>query len=395
MISFPENPPRRVRPPIKVLHVLAPAPFGGLEHVVRSLAILQRTDARIADVRVATLGAPPDPFSRALRDASVEVHPIVTVSRNYGAQRRALGALCALHQPDLVHLHGAHADVIGTRSALRSGAAMVSTVHGQVGGDLRNRLYEWLQRRAFTQRDAVVAVSRPLAETLIEAGTPPERIHVVRNACRAHTASRPKRAARMALGLPVEGFVVAWIGRISPEKGLDVLLDALAESPMPDLYLAVIGDGRERESLTSHAAQTALGRRHRIHWLGNVTDAAQTVHAFDALVISSRSEGTPLVLLEAMSAGIPVIATSVGGIPDVMSEEEGFLVPPEDPSALRAAIDHVQRDPTEARRRTIAASRRCALESDVERWAERYTMVYDAALTARRAGTASPAPSAP
>lgn len=388
MIAFPEDHPRRASRSLRVLHVLAPAPFGGLEHVVRALAILQRADARIADVRVATLGAPPDTFTRALNDASVEVHPIVTATRAYGAQRRALGALCTLHQPDLVHLHGAHADVIGTRAAIRTSAAMVSTVHGQVGGDLRNRLYEWMQRRAFMHRDAVVAVSRPLAETLIQAGTPPERIHVVRNACRVHTASQPKRAARLALGLPVEGFILVWIGRISHEKGLDLLLDALAQSPIPDLHLAVMGDGREREALTLQCARTAFGRMQRVHWLGIVPDAAQTVHAFDALVISSRTEGTPLVLLEAMSAGVPVITTRVGGIPDVISADEGFLVPPGDASAMREAIDLVQRDPTEARRRTIAASQRCALESDVARWAERYTLVYDAALTGRRAGTA-------
>lgn len=395
MIAFPEDHSRRARPPLRVLHLLAPAPFGGLEQVVRSLASLQRDDARIADVRVATLGEAPEPFARALREASVEVSPIVTPARAYGAQRRALGALCRLHRPDLVHVHGAHADVIGSRSAITTNAAMVSTAHGQVGGDLRNRFYEWLQRRAFARRDAVVAVSRPLALSLIADGTPPERIHVVRNAWRADAAPRPRREARVLLGLPFQGFVVGWIGRITHEKGLDLLIDALATAPMPDLRLAIIGEGSERGALSARAGRTALGRNQRIHWLGGVPDAARTVHAFDVLVISSRTEGTPLVLLEAMAAGIPVVTTAVGGIPDVIDETEGFLVPPGDTGALRAAIDRVQRDPTEARRRARAAAQRLAVESDVERWVDRYAMVYDAALTARRVGTTSRATSAP
>lgn len=395
MIAFPEDHPRPAPRPRRVLHLLAPAPFGGLEQVVCTLAGLQREDSRIAEVRVATLGAPPDTFARTLRSAAVEILPIVTGPRAYGAQRRALGALCRLHQPDLVHLHGAHADVIGSRAAISTGAAMVSTAHGQVGGDLRNQCYEWIQRRAFARRDAVVAVSRPLALSLIADGAPPERIHVVRNAWRARAAPRPRREARALLGIPAEGFVVGWVGRITREKGLDLLLDALALAPMPELRLAIIGEGREQDALSVRAARTALGRSHRIHWLGAVPDAARVVSALDALVISSRSEGTPLVLLEAMAAGIPVIATAVGGIPDIIGETEGFLVPPGDTDALRSAIDRVQRDPTEARRRAAAATLRVAAESDVGHWVDRYAMVYDAALTARRAGTASPAGSAP
>lgn len=385
MIAFPEDHPRPARLPRRVLHLLAPAPFGGLEQVVRTLASLQRDDARIADVRVATLGAPPEPFARALREASVDVLPIVTAGRAYGQQREALGALCRQHLPDVVHCHGAHADVIGSRGATTTSAAMVSTIHGQVGGDLRNRVYEWMQRRACARRDAVVAVSRPLALALIEDGAPPERMHVVRNAWRADAATLPRREARALLGIPAEGFVLGWIGRLSHEKGLDHLLNAVALAPMLDLRLAIIGEGRERATLTARADRTALGRARRVLWLGAVPDASRVIRAFDALVLSSRTEGTPLVLLEAMAAGVPVIATAVGGIPDVIAESEGFLVPPGDTQALREAIDRVQRDPTEARRRGLAASTRAAADSDVERWLDRYTMVYDAALTARRA----------
>lgn len=385
MISFPEDHPQPARLPRRVLHLLAPAPFGGLEQVVRTLARLQRDDARIAEVRVATLGTPPEPFARALREASVEVLPIVTGARDYGAQREALGALCRQHSPDLVHCHGAHADVIGSRAATTTDAAMVSTVHGQVGGDWRNRLYEWLQRRTFARRDAVVAVSRPLALSLIDDGAPPERMHVVRNAWSADAATLPRHEARAMLKLPAEGFVLGWLGRLSHEKGLDLLLDSLAIAPMLDLHLAVVGEGRERKSLTAQGAKTALGRAHRIHWLGGVPNASRLIRAFDALVVSSRVEGTPLVVLEAMSAGVPVIATAVGGIPDVLSQTEGFLVPPGDVLELREAIELVQRDPTEARRRVTAATKRAAADSDLDQWLDRYAMVYDAALTARRA----------
>lgn len=367
----------------RVMHILAPSPVGGLERVVQSLACAQQADERLGDVHVVTMSQAPvralASFIDPLRDAGVRVHTVVTPPRAYARQREELRALVEQLTPDIVHTHGTHADVLGLRLGESTGAATVSTLHGVVGGDLKNRVYEWLQRRSCRQRDAVVAVSRPLAAALLHQGFAPERTHVVRNTWRSGTTSLTRTAARQALGLPAQGFIVGWVGRISHEKGLDVLIDALGLFPTLDVHLAVIGDGSERATLQRSSARSLMVHQGRLHWVGMRPGADALLTAFDVVVLSSRTEGTPMLLFEAMSAGVPVIAAAVGGIPDVIGPNEALLVPAENPRALWSAVDAVHRDATGARGRADAAARRLLLEHDVARWSTSYASVYDAA----------------
>ncbi len=365
------------------MHILAPSPVGGLERVVQSLACAQRADARLGDIHVVTMSQAPvrslAPFIDPMREAGVRVHTIVTPPRAYARQREELRAVVEQTTPDIVHTHGAHADVLGAHLGENTGAATVSTLHGVVGGDLKNRLYEWMQRRSCRERDAVVSVSRPLAGTLLSQGFAPERTHVVRNTWRPGTTSLPRRDARRALGLPPQGFIVGWVGRVSREKGLDVLIDALGLTPTLDVHLAVIGDGAERVRLTRRTASSLMAFQERLHWLGMRPGADALLAAFDVVVISSRTEGTPMLLFEAMAAGVPIISTAVGGIPDVISSGEALLVPSEDPRALWGAIDNVHRDATGARRRAEAASLRLQSDHNLTQWSASYASVYDAA----------------
>jgi glycosyltransferase involved in cell wall biosynthesis len=110
--------------------------------------------------------------------------------------------------------------------------------------------------------------------------------------------------------------------------------------------------------------------------LGQVTEAARLIKAFDVLVLSSRTEGTPMVLFEAMAARVPVVATAVGGVPDVVSQNEALLVPPDRPDELASAIAAVRNDPAAARTRADAAAKRLATEYAVGPWVERYAAVY-------------------
>ena len=110
--------------------------------------------------------------------------------------------------------------------------------------------------------------------------------------------------------------------------------------------------------------------------LGQIADAARLIPAFDVLVLSSRTEGTPIVLFEAMAARVPVVATAVGGVPDVVGEREALLVPPDRPDALARAIASVREDPGSARARAAAAATRLATEYAVGPWVERYAAVY-------------------
>jgi glycosyltransferase involved in cell wall biosynthesis len=368
----------------RVMHVLAPSAVGGLERMVQTLAAAQRADDAFEDVRVLALlrqGEPVgDGFAAPLRAQGVTVHTVSAPARAYATERAAIEAHCTTYRPQVVHSHGAHADVVTTGTGRAIGAASVTTMHGLAGGGLLNRGYEWLQRRSCRRKDAVVAVARPLAKRLVDDGIPAERMHVVRNAWRPAAPPLSRQEARRVLGLPESRFVVGWVGRVSREKGLDVLLEAFPALASYCCHLAVIGDGQERPALARRVLELGLGAKHSVSWHGEVPDASRLLPAFDVLVISSRTEGTPMVLLEAMAAHVPVIATRVGGIPDVIGEDEALLVPSEDPRALAQAICTVQRDTFAARQRATDAHARVQRESDLSRWVARYRYVYEAAM---------------
>jgi glycosyltransferase involved in cell wall biosynthesis len=141
------------------------------------------------------------------------------------------------------------------------------------------------------------------------------------------------------------------------------------------LTISVIGDGSERARLEE--LTRAEGLSDRVHFHGTVPDAARYITAFDVFVLSSRSEGTPVTLLEAIAAKVPVVVTSVGGVPDVVGPAEAMLVPPEDPRALAEAIRLVIQDPTAAGRRAEAAAQRLHANFGMERWIDAHDRVYN------------------
>jgi len=335
------------RPSLTILHIVAPGPVGGLERVVHALAVGHRTLNH--DVHVAVVldpGNEDHPFLGMLDEAGVGAHPIVTPARAYGHERRALGALLRRLSPQVVHTHGYRSDVIDAPVARRHGVPVVSSVHGFTRGGWRNRLYERLQRRAYRSFDAVVAVSRQQVPELLASGVRPERLHVVPNGFGGGGELRSRQAARNTLGLPPDARVIGWVGRLGREKGADVLLDALGRLEDLPLVASFIGDGAERAALEAQAAR--LGLTNRVHWHGMRRDAAALMPAFDLFALSSRTEGTPIALFEAMYAGVPIVATRVGGVPDVVSEAEALLVEPESPDALAAALRRAiaENDPT-------------------------------------------------
>ena len=358
--------------------------MGGKESVVRLLAIGQRDRGHA--VRVAAIVNGPGrahPFVVELKAAGVEVVPLALPSRAYFRERALVAELCARYRPSVVHTHGYRADVLDGGVARRQWIPTVTTVHGFAAGDWKNRLYERVQRIAFRSFDAVVAVSRPLAENLRADGVRPDRIHLVPN---AYTAGRmlDRESARRELSVSEGEFVVGWVGRLSSEKGADVMVDAVARLTDVPLKLLVFGDGREREALSARA--TALGAAARIRWHGIVHDAASRFRAFDVFVLSSRTEGTPIVLFEAMAAGVPIVATGVGGVPDIVSSTEALLVPPEDSAALAEAVRQVYREPNSAATRARAARERLVAEFQPDAWVSRYEAVYGRLQTPRAVG---------
>jgi glycosyltransferase involved in cell wall biosynthesis len=371
---------------VRVVHIVTPGVVGGLERVVQTLASEQH--AAGADVHVAAIvsrgdGEVADRFLAPLRSAGVVGHRLELPPRSYRRERRELAALCRDIRPEIVHTHGYRADLVDGGVARTVGAAAVTTLHGFTGGGIRNRCYEALQRRAARGFDAVVAVSRPLACEMERAGVPAERVHFVPNAWRPSAPPLARAAARQSLGLPPNDFFVGWAGRLSHEKGLDVLLDALASlHPLP-VNLAVLGDGPERPALEQRAARHGIGER--VRWHGFVPEADTLFAAFDVFVLSSRTEGTPMVLFEALASAVPIVATRVGGIPDVITADEGTLIDPGHSLALASAIRSLYRDGDSARERAQLARARLNASNRLGAWVAEYDTAYTAAVAAAAA----------
>jgi glycosyltransferase involved in cell wall biosynthesis len=204
-------------------------------------------------------------------------------------------------------------------------------------------------------------------------------VHLLPNGWGRGAPAFPRDEARQGLALPTGLRLVAWVGRLSREKGADVMIEAVPHLP-EGVSLAMVGDGPERGVLEARAAQ--LGVSDRIRWLGAVPEAGRYLAAFDAFALSSRTEGTPIALFEAMAARLPIVATAVGGVPDVVTDREAILVPSEDPEALGLALARVFSEPATANR-VAAAATRLDDQYGVSAWVERHDEVYRAAIAAR------------
>ena len=371
--------------PLRVLQLLAPAPYGGLESVVTGLTegLARRGHAVVVGAVVDPDVRPQDhPFLRHLTDVGADLRLMRVTSRGYLRERALVRELLGAVRPHVFHSHGYRPDVLDAPVAARMHVPIVTTVHGFTRGGGKNRLFEALQRRAFRRFDAVVAVSRALAAELAASGVGAQRLHVVPNALSTPPEPIAAPEARARLGAAAGDFHLAWIGRLSEEKGPDVLLAALALLPDRSWTASVVGDGPLASSLRARwSAQGGNG----VQWHGVIDRVARYLGGVDCLVLSSRTEGTPIVLLEAMACGVPVVATAVGGVPDV-AEGVALLVPAGDPRALADAITRVRADAELRRRMAEAGRQRIAERYAPDGWFRRYEGIYQAVL--ERAGPA-------
>jgi len=359
---------------LSILHVAAPAHFGGLESVVRELSAGHMK--RGHTVRVALILSPgdhPHPLAAALDALGVEALPVHVGNRDYRGERRAIRALCRQHRPDVLHTHGYRCDVVDGGAGRAEGVPTVSTCHGFIESSWRGRLHQWLQRRALRKFDAVVAVSQQIGERLLEAGVDSARMRVVPNAVTAGPGAATREEARKLLRLP-DKPLIGWVGRISAEKGPDVALEAFARLEDHDACLVFVGSGRDATQLQARAQ--ALGVSDRIIWRGAVPDAARFFRAFDAFLLSSRTEGIPMVLLEAMAANVPIVATRVGGVPEVLDSHSAFLVESEDVDGIAAALGTALGNPELSRAKSDRARQRLAERFAIEPWLSSYESVY-------------------
>jgi glycosyltransferase involved in cell wall biosynthesis len=367
---------------LKIFHLLSPARFGGLERVVFALAAGQKQRGHeVAVVCVLEPRSAEPPLIGELRNVGVEVIPVTQHSRAYHKQRRALLTICAQSKPDILHSHGSHPDVLAASLGTGCKAALVSTAHGFTGGGYRNRLYQWMQLVSYRRFDAIVVVSRKLAADLGSRKYLRGRVHTLPNAWFAPDSVLAGDPVPELPEVSGDAFRIVWVGRMSHEKGPDILIEALASLKDLPVHVTMIGDGAERSGLESRAKLLQLDRQ--VSWAGEIPRASRLLSAFDLLVISSRTEGTPITLFEALHAGVPVVATAVGGIPDVVSDAEAILIPPGDIAALSSAIRRVVGAPAEARHRAAAGRKKLEVDFAPAPWLESYERIYRDAVARR------------
>jgi len=286
----------------------------------------------------------------------------------------AIGQHLQAHPADVFHVHvgTGREDFDGARAARAAGVpALLQTQH-----------YPWLMGspkhlvpffHAIEPVDRLITVSEAQRRTYERVGVPAGLMTTVPNGIGARGPGPGRRAAREALGLDQDRLVVLTIGRLNVMKGQRYLLDAVPAlaDRFPELAVVILGSGHLHEQLQAQAV--ALGVADRVHLPGHRADARMLLDAADVFVLSSKHEGMPLVLLEAMDAGLPVVATRVIGSEEVVADEQtGLLVRPRDAAALGGALERLLADP--ALRATYGQEGR-------RRYARRFTRARMAAET--------------
>jgi glycosyltransferase involved in cell wall biosynthesis len=345
-----------------VVHLTSSTFFGGPERQMLGLADALPESDRTRFVSFAE-GGKCDAFLAEARYRGFDAICLQNDSPKFVASVAEVTTLLRESSCDILLCHGYKANIIGRIASNRAGIPAVAVSRGWTAEDRKVRLYEWLDRRAYRQMDHIVCVSDGQAAKVRRwCRVPSDRITVIRNSARLEGFAEPRPAARNELlgCFPDAGgisHIVLAAGRLSPEKGFFVLVEAAASLLGVDRSIGVVlfGEGPLRAGLEQRIAD--LGFRDRFVMPGFRPDLDRLIAAADIVVLPSFTEGLPNVALEASAAGVPVVATEVGGTPEVVADgETGILVPPGEPTALAAKISELLRNP-ELRGRMGAAGR--------------------------------------
>lgn len=383
--------------PIRVLSFIEGTTVSGPLKPMLHFSIAARVgDARTPAVEQALVTSRRLPFDggpnllqQAVAAAGI---PLTTLPERFPGDCRVLAALRDLIErtrPDLIESHSYKVHLLvwlarrGIPDARRP--AWIAFHHGYTAESMRVHLYNQLDRFTLPRADAVMTLCKPFAALLAQRGVPAQRIRVIRNAVPALPAPDPVEveALRKRYGIADDDFVILSVGRLSAEKGHRDLLEAFRElhaaRKTPNLKLLLVGDGPERNSLEAQAAP--LGDR--VVFAGHHASAFPFFYLAQLFTLPSHSEGSPLVLPEAMLAKLPIVATAVGGVPETIEDQvSALLVPPASPPALAAALGRVAADRALAARLGSAANA-AALAYTPDEYRRRLVAIYGEVLAGR------------
>ncbi|TMQ18922.1 MAG: glycosyltransferase [Deltaproteobacteria bacterium] len=359
---------------LSIVHVLSSYGVGGQERVALDLAIGQK--ARGHDVSVISLAPPPDgAMADEFEGAGITAG---RVAKRDGIDPtlvpRLASALLDRHA-DVVHTHNPLPLIYGAPAARLAHATAIHTKHGVNPG---GRGHRWLRRTAARFVHAFVAVSDTTAAQACQShDTTPDRLHTIPNGIRLDRYApdpEARAAARVELGLG-DAWVVGTVGRLDENKNQAMLVRAMAPILSSQVRLVIIGEGDARPDIEAAIAELADPR-----WVvmtGRRMDVPHLIHAFDVFALSSKSEGLPLAVPEAMAAGLPIVTTGVGGLPSVVDDQLTGLVVPVDEQGLAAALAALEADRDRARAMGARAREAALSRFDYDRMVEAYLELYE------------------
>lgn len=331
----------------------------------------------------------PNEFAEAVRKAGGRVVecpgtawalPIAVARMAQAIRRRNVRVICT---------HDYKANLAGVMAGALTRVPIVAVFHGRTSHDWKVRLYERLDEYVMRLCRSIVAVSRASGDVLERRGHHGRRVRVISNGVDVdERRNAPALDVRKELGLPAEGPLVVYLGRISAEKGLGFLVEAAAGMARrwPDLRVLILGDGPETARL--RADVEARGLEEHLRLIGFRQDVRPYLRAMDLLVLPSFTEGMPVSILEAFAWEKPVVASRVGGVPEVVEHGvSGLLVEPGDAEALAAAIGELIADPDRARRMGEVAGRRVRERFGSGRQAAEFKALFDTVGTQGGSGT--------
>lgn len=288
-------------------------------------------------------------FIQTARAAGIRIDVIPERGRFDLGVLPSLKSIIEQHHPDIIITQSVKSHFLIWRSRLWKKTPWIAYHHGYTTTDSTMRLYNRFDRWSLPKADLVITVCEAFAQELASVSkVPRERIRVQHNPIRPGPKGNPLdvKAVRVRWGIADHERVILSIGRLSKEKAHADLILAFQQlcEANADYKLVIVGDGPERANLEA-ASETSL-RDKRIVFTGQIRDVQPFYAMADVFVLPSHSEGSPNVLLEAMAAEVPVVATAVGGVPEIVEDEaSALLTPPNDPAAMAKAVDRFLRDP--------------------------------------------------
>jgi glycosyltransferase involved in cell wall biosynthesis len=376
--------------PVRVLYLIDSLGPGGAEHLLAAyLPFLRR--AGVVPTVVALQEQQGNPVARRIAAQGIPVTELgIRRLRQRGAFGRVREAIAAA-DPEVVHTQLEFAAVLGIPAARLRGLPTVATLHTLDAPPPRSRLALHFRLMAWALRRArrVIAVSEITRRHYLErARLRPERVVTIFNGIdpTAFQCGPLERAeARAACGIPLDAPVLATVAVQREPKGIQHMLAALPQvaSAFPEVRYLLVGDGPYRPALEQQAAQ--LGIAGRVVFAGSREDVARLLAAADIFVLPSLTEALPTVIAEAMAAGLPIVATTVGGIPEMVRHgEAALLVPPADPEALAAAVLRLLANPRQAAAMGRSGRRVVAERFDIRTQAQALADDYRALAAGRR-----------